>query len=169
MASAQLSMSSRVVPTPLRLRMVCRMSATSAAVTLARATSLGFRISIMRRRSRASDNNTGHIIPVLVLDPMVRLPLTPAEVERGQRLGVVLRRARGGRSMLETALDAGVSPETLRKIESGRVATPAFSTVAAVAAVLGLSLDAVWAAIEQRDDGAEPNDSARRPGQRLAS
>ena len=69
---------------------------------------------------------------------MVRLPLTPAEVERGQRLGALLRRARGERSMLETALDAGVSPETLRKIESGRVATPAFPTIAAIAGVLGL-------------------------------
>ncbi len=47
--------------------------------------------------------------------------------------------------MLTTALDAGVSPETLRKIESGRVATPAFSTIAAIGAVLGLSLDALWA------------------------
>jgi transcriptional regulator with XRE-family HTH domain len=78
---------------------------------------------------------------------MVRLPLTPAEIERGQRLGALLRRARGERSMLDTALDAGVSPETLRKIESGRVATPAFTTVAAIAAVLGLSLDVVWAEI----------------------
>lgn len=49
--------------------------------------------------------------------------------------------------MLYTALDAGVSPETLRKIESGRVATPAFRTIAAIADVLGLSLDAVWAEI----------------------
>jgi transcriptional regulator with XRE-family HTH domain len=49
--------------------------------------------------------------------------------------------------MLQTALDAGLSPETLRKIESGRVATPAFSTVAAIADVLGLSLDAVWAEV----------------------
>lgn len=56
--------------------------------------------------------------------------------------------------MLETALDAGLSPETLRKIESGRVATPAFPTIAAVAAVLGLSLDAVWAEIT-RPDGME--------------
>ncbi len=78
---------------------------------------------------------------------MVRLPLTPAEVERGQRLGALLRRARGERSMLRTALDAGISPETLRKIESGRVATPAFSTIAAIADVLGLSLDEVWADI----------------------
>ncbi|MCW2583154.1 MAG: helix-turn-helix protein [Klenkia sp.] len=78
---------------------------------------------------------------------MVRLPLTPAEIDRGRRLGALLRRARGERPMLETALAAGLSPETLRKIESGRVATPAFSTVAAVAAVLGLSLDGVWAEI----------------------
>ncbi|MFI2485841.1 helix-turn-helix domain-containing protein [Promicromonospora kroppenstedtii] len=84
---------------------------------------------------------------------MVRLPLTPADVERGQRLGALLRRARGDRSMLETALDARVSPETLRKIESGRVATPAFSTIAAIAGVLGLSLDEVWAEIS-RPEGA---------------
>jgi transcriptional regulator with XRE-family HTH domain len=90
---------------------------------------------------------------------MVRMPLTPAEVERGERLGALLRAARGERSMLGVALDAGVSPETLRKIESGRVATPAFSTIAAIAGVLGLSLDAVWAEI-----GAE----AAAPG-RVAS
>ncbi|MFI8193365.1 helix-turn-helix domain-containing protein [Streptomyces sp. NPDC085946] len=86
---------------------------------------------------------------------MVRLPLTPAEVERGQRLGALLRRARGGRSMLEVALDAHVSPETLRKIESGRVATPAFPTIAAIAGALGLSLDTVWAEINQPQRPAE--------------
>jgi len=78
---------------------------------------------------------------------MVRLPLSPEDVARGRRLGALLRRARGDRSMLMTALEAGVSPETLRKIESGRVATPSFSTVAAVAGVLGLSLDVVWAEV----------------------
>jgi transcriptional regulator with XRE-family HTH domain len=78
---------------------------------------------------------------------MVRLPLTREEIERGQRLGALVRRARDDRSMLAVALDAGVSPETLRKIESGRVATPAFPTIAAIAAVLGLSLDEVWAEI----------------------
>ncbi|MET8032125.1 helix-turn-helix transcriptional regulator [Streptomyces sp. NPDC005345] len=80
---------------------------------------------------------------------MVRTPLTPAEVARGQRLGALLRRARGNRSMLATALDARVSPETLRKIETGRVATPSFSTIAAITEVLGLSLDAVWAEISE--------------------
>ena len=80
---------------------------------------------------------------------MVRLPLTPAEVERGERLGALLRRARGNRPMLQTALDAGVSPETLRKIESGRVATPAFPTIAAIAAVLDLSLDTLWSEVNE--------------------
>jgi transcriptional regulator with XRE-family HTH domain len=92
---------------------------------------------------------------------MVRLPLTPAEIARGQRLGALLRRARGERSMLETALGAGISPETLRKIESGRIATPAFSTIAAIAAVLGLSLDAVWAEIDLPDPEAEALRAAR--------
>jgi len=71
--------------------------------------------------------------------------------------------------MLAIALEAGVSPETLRKIESGRVATPAFPTVAAIADVLGLSLDALWAEINQPARGGEPTNSARTPRARLAS
>ena len=80
---------------------------------------------------------------------MVRMPHTAAEVERGERLGAVLRQARGARTMLDVALDAGVSPETLRKIESGRVATPAFPTIAAIADALGLSLDTVWGEVSR--------------------
>lgn len=80
---------------------------------------------------------------------MVRLPLTPDEIERGRRLGALLRRARGARPILEVALAAGVSPETLRKIETGRIATPAFTTIAALAGILDLSLDAVWAEVER--------------------
>ena len=71
--------------------------------------------------------------------------------------------------MLETALDAGVSPETLRKIESGRVATPAFPTIAAIADVLGVSLDAVWAEINQPERGVEPTNSGRHAPERAAS
>ena len=97
------------------------------------------------------------------------MPLTPAELERGQRLGALLRRARGQRSMLQTALDAHVSPETLRKIETGRVATPSFPTIAAIADVLGLSLDAVWAEINRTQSGVEPPGSDRTPHERLAS
>jgi len=50
--------------------------------------------------------------------------------------------------MLSVALAAGISPETLRKIESGRVPTPSFSTVAMLAMTLGLSLDTVWRVIQ---------------------
>ncbi|GGZ56229.1 helix-turn-helix transcriptional regulator [Streptomyces subrutilus] len=74
---------------------------------------------------------------------MVRTPLTPEERERGERLGTLLREARGARSMVEIAAGAGLSSETLRKIETGRAPTPAFFTVAALASVLGLSLDEV--------------------------
>ncbi|NUJ89680.1 helix-turn-helix transcriptional regulator [Plantibacter sp. MCCC 1A11337] len=98
---------------------------------------------------------------------MVRLPLTPTDVERGQRLGALLREARGERSMLDIALDAGLSPETLRKIESGRVATPAFSTIAAIAEVLGLSLDEVWTTISPARRAAAP--SGERLRERLVS
>lgn len=79
---------------------------------------------------------------------MVRLPLSAADLDRGRRLGAMLRDARGGRTMLEVALVAGVSPETLRKIESGRIATPSFQTVAAIAAAVGLSLDRLWAEVD---------------------
>ncbi|MGI5403806.1 helix-turn-helix domain-containing protein [Streptomyces sp. CA-135486] len=72
---------------------------------------------------------------------MVRTPLTPEERERGERLGQLLRRARGERSMVDVAAAAGISAETLRKIETGRAPTPAFFTVAALAAALGLSMD----------------------------
>ncbi|MGQ4419828.1 XRE family transcriptional regulator, partial [Streptomyces sp. SAS_269] len=38
---------------------------------------------------------------------MVRTPLTPEERERGERLGLLLREARGGRSMAEVSAAAG--------------------------------------------------------------
>jgi transcriptional regulator with XRE-family HTH domain len=43
--------------------------------------------------------------------------------------------------MAEIAAVSGVPAETLRKIETGRIATPAFFTVAALAAALGLPLE----------------------------
>lgn len=91
---------------------------------------------------------------------MVRLPLSPEEVLRGKLLGELLRRARGGRPMLDVALAAGISPETLRKIESGRVPTPSFSTVAMLALALDLSLDTLWRTV-QKGAGA-PGMNARR-------
>ncbi|WP_218219994.1 helix-turn-helix domain-containing protein [Nesterenkonia sp. Act20] len=100
---------------------------------------------------------------------MVRLPLSPEDVERGERLGVLLRRARGGRSILATALEARVSPETLRKIESGRVATPAFPTIAAIAQVLNLSLDAVWAEMSEPELEGASRDTDHEARERSVS
>ncbi|MGQ4413655.1 transcriptional regulator, partial [[Kitasatospora] papulosa] len=40
---------------------------------------------------------------------MVRNPLTPEERRRGERLGELLREARGERSMVAVAASAGVS------------------------------------------------------------
>lgn len=74
---------------------------------------------------------------------MVRPPLTSWDRERGRQLGRLLREARGERSMVEVAASCGVSVDTLRKIETGRIPTPALFTVAAVAATLDLSLDAL--------------------------
>ncbi len=88
---------------------------------------------------------------------MVRVPLSPAEIERGRRLGAALRWARGARSMVEVAGAAGVSVETLRKIETGRIPTPAFFTVVALARVLGLNLEDL-----SRDDEALGVDAAAR-------
>lgn len=72
---------------------------------------------------------------------MVRTPLSKTDRERGEQLGQLLRAARGSQSMVAVAAAAGISVETLRKIERGRVPTPAFFTVAAIADAVGLSLD----------------------------
>ena len=71
--------------------------------------------------------------------------LTAEERARGQRLGAVLRQARGERSMVEVAALAGVPVETLRKIETGRIPTPAFFTVVALAEAVGVPLGALAA------------------------
>ena len=72
---------------------------------------------------------------------MVREPLTPEQIARGHLLGRLIREARGERTMVDTAQQAGISVETLRKIEGVRIPTPAFFTVAAIADALDLSLD----------------------------
>ncbi len=78
---------------------------------------------------------------------MVRTPLTPAQIAAGRRLGETLRTARGDRSLDEVATHAGISPETLRKIETGRLPSPAFGTVVGLSDALGVPLETlaeVW-------------------------
>lgn len=71
---------------------------------------------------------------------MVRQPLTPEQIAAGQRLGLALRAARAGRSIVEVAVAAGISPETLRKIEAGRLPAPAFGTVVCLSRALDVPL-----------------------------
>lgn len=81
---------------------------------------------------------------------MVRHPLTPAQIEAGRRLGELLREARGDRDPGDVARAAGMSPETLRKIETGRIASPAFGAVVCLGDVLGVAVQDLAAA--WRDD-----------------
>jgi hypothetical protein len=53
--------------------------------------------------------------------------------------------------MVDVAVSAGISVETLRKIEHGRIPTPAFFTVSAIADALGISLDALHADVARAE------------------
>ncbi|MBY8848549.1 helix-turn-helix transcriptional regulator [Saccharothrix longispora] len=78
---------------------------------------------------------------------MVRQPLTPEQVEAGRRLGALLRQARAGRDLAEVAHAAGISPETLRKIETGRLPSPGFGTIVCLGEALGMPVEelaATW-------------------------
>ncbi|GAA4957000.1 helix-turn-helix transcriptional regulator [Actinoplanes utahensis] len=80
---------------------------------------------------------------------MVRQPLTAEQIAAGRRLGAALRVARAGRSLVEVAAAAGISPETLRKIEGGRLPAPAFGTVVCLSEALDIPLSElaeVWLA-----------------------
>ncbi|MEY9845371.1 helix-turn-helix domain-containing protein [Streptacidiphilus sp. MAP5-3] len=71
---------------------------------------------------------------------MVRIPLTPEQVEAGRRLGTLLRDARAGRDPELIARTAGISPETLRKIEAGRMPSPGFGTIVGLCEALHLPI-----------------------------
>lgn len=71
---------------------------------------------------------------------MVRPPLPEDVRARGRLLGELLRSARGERTVPQVSARSGVPAETLRKIESGRIPTPAFFTVVALADALDLPL-----------------------------
>jgi DNA-binding XRE family transcriptional regulator len=77
----------------------------------------------------------------ITIGTMVRPPLTSADRARGVRLGELLRAARGERTAVEIAAAAGISVETLRKIEHGRIPTPTFFTVVAIAQAVELPVE----------------------------
>ncbi|TDC62262.1 XRE family transcriptional regulator [Actinomadura sp. GC306] len=86
---------------------------------------------------------------------MVRTPLTEEQRDRGKALGQVLRAARGPRSAAAVAQEAGISLDTLRKIERGAIAAPAFFTVASLARVLDLDLTALARTLHDFDRTTE--------------
>jgi len=67
-------------------------------------------------------------------------------------MGELFRRARGAESMVAVAARCGLSVDSVRKIETGRVPTPSFATVAALAQAVGLSLDDLAAQIRVTQD-----------------
>ena len=73
---------------------------------------------------------------------------------------------RGRPSLVEVALAAGISPETLRKIEAGRLPAPAFGTVVCLSQALDVPLSDladVWLAdMPIRQAGDQPPKHASR-------
>ena len=93
---------------------------------------------------------------------MVRQPLTPEQIEAGRRLGALLRHARAGRDLADVAHAAGISPETLRKIETGRLPSPGFGTIICLAEALDHQIEwGVWGGMTERERRALLR---RRPG-----
>ncbi|WP_017591640.1 helix-turn-helix domain-containing protein [Nocardiopsis potens] len=93
---------------------------------------------------------------------MVRTPLTEGQRDRGRALGQVLRAARAPRTAAEVAQAAGVSIDTLRKIERGAIPNPAFFTVAAIAGAIGLDLAELASRLPSADEAADHQASGAR-------
>ena len=74
---------------------------------------------------------------------MARSRATPEDKRRGQALASLLKAGREHRATTQRALadEADIALDTLRAIEAGRSASPAFFTVAALAEALELRLD----------------------------
>ncbi|SHT89637.1 helix-turn-helix domain-containing protein [Mycobacteroides abscessus subsp. abscessus] len=77
---------------------------------------------------------------------MVRKYRSPEETALGRSLGQELQRQRHGRTAEAIAQSAGVSLDTLRRVERGAVASPGFFLVGQIAQVLDVSLDDLFRA-----------------------
>jgi transcriptional regulator with XRE-family HTH domain len=78
---------------------------------------------------------------------MSRKPSSVADWEHGRRLGLLIAagRMQQQQSAPDLAREAMVAIDTVRSLENGRVAMPAFLTIARLADVLGMSLDELHA------------------------
>lgn len=76
---------------------------------------------------------------------MARSAVSDSDRVYGQRLGAYFRelRVQRGRSAQQVAEAAGLSVDTVRSIETGRIKSPSFVTVARIAAALDVGLDEV--------------------------
>ncbi|MBA0045117.1 helix-turn-helix transcriptional regulator [Mycobacteroides sp. LB1] len=72
---------------------------------------------------------------------MPRPMLSKDDRAQGKQLGDELRRLRGKRTAAEVADEAGVSLDTLRKLEQGGTPTPGFFLIARVARALDIPLN----------------------------
>jgi transcriptional regulator with XRE-family HTH domain len=82
---------------------------------------------------------------------MARKATSVEDREHGRQLGVLIaaQRQEQGRSAPDLARESSVAIDTVRSLESGRVGTPGFLTIARLAGALGLSLDELHTRAEQ--------------------
>lgn len=82
---------------------------------------------------------------------MSRRTASAGDREHGRQLGLLIaaQRRERGRSAPDLARESSVAIDTVRSLEGGRVATPAFLTIARLAEALGLSLDELHARARQ--------------------
>lgn len=78
--------------------------------------------------------------------------MTDEQQQQGKALGVRLSAMRGTVTQADLASRAGMSLDTLRKIELGKVAGPSFFFIGQIVDAAGGRLDALWA--EMRRDAA---------------
>ena len=92
---------------------------------------------------------------------MSRKPLSAADRDHGRRLGLLIAAVRAERqqSAPDLAIESRVALDTVRSLENGRVALPAFLTVARLAGALGVSLDELNA---RAVGGGSPDKGAAR-------
>ena len=75
--------------------------------------------------------------------------MTDEQQRKGRALGVRLSAMRGAITQADLADRAGMSLDTLRKIELGKVAGPNFFTIGQIVAAAGGRLDSLWAEVRQ--------------------